>query len=281
MDRSKNVHDSYEVVYSEDCRYCYDAGYMKDCYDTYESAFNCELQYECHGCNNGKYLNFAHVSYDNHDANYIDTCHNSGNLFGCIGMRHGKYCVLNKQYSKEEYEELVPRIIEHMQNPIQENTHASACVEYGEFFPTERSLFGYNETLANNFYPLTKDEALARGYKWKDDFEKEEYQGEVYKLPDNIKDTPDDVCKKVLKCKVTGQAYKIIPQELELYRRLGVALPRRCPNQRFRDRMKLQNARALWPHTCAVSGKQIMAPYPPDRGDTVYSHEEFLKMLYG
>jgi len=26
-----------------------------------------------------------------------------------------KYCILNKQYSKEEYEELVPKIIEHMQ----------------------------------------------------------------------------------------------------------------------------------------------------------------------
>jgi hypothetical protein len=39
---------------------------------------------------------------------------NSSNLFGCIGLRGKEYCILNKQYTKEEYEALVPKIIEKM-----------------------------------------------------------------------------------------------------------------------------------------------------------------------
>ena len=33
-------------------------------------------------------------------------------------LRNKSYCILNKQYTKEEYEELVPKIIEHMMKPL-------------------------------------------------------------------------------------------------------------------------------------------------------------------
>ena len=36
------------------------------------------------------------------------------NIFGCVGVQNKQYCILNKQYTKEEYEALVPKIIEHM-----------------------------------------------------------------------------------------------------------------------------------------------------------------------
>ena len=42
---------------------------------------------------------------------------------------------------------------------------------YGEFFPSELSPFCYNETIAQEYFPLTKEEATEQGYKWK---EKEE-----------------------------------------------------------------------------------------------------------
>jgi hypothetical protein len=31
-----------------------------------------------------------------------------------VGLHDKSYCILNKQYTKEEYEELVPKIIEKM-----------------------------------------------------------------------------------------------------------------------------------------------------------------------
>jgi len=45
---------------------------------------------------------------------YCAKCTTSSNLFGCIGLRNKEYCILNKQYTKEEYELLVPKIIEKM-----------------------------------------------------------------------------------------------------------------------------------------------------------------------
>lgn len=101
---------------------------------------------------------FTNFCRDSVDLFYCDNCHSCKNCFGCIGLRQKEYCILNKQYTKEQYEELLGRIIPHME----------ARGEYGEFFPTKYSLFGYNETLAHDYFPLTKDEALARGLKWQE-----------------------------------------------------------------------------------------------------------------
>lgn len=46
---------------------------------------------------------------------YVFDLHTSSNMFGCANMRDKQYCILNKQYTHEEYEKLVPQIIEKMQ----------------------------------------------------------------------------------------------------------------------------------------------------------------------
>ena len=84
------------------------------------------------------------------DLLYCYDCFSSHHCFGCSGMKHQQYCILNKQYSKEEYEKLVPKIIAHMRKGG----------EWGEFFPAADSFFGYNETVAQEYFPLTKDEVL-------------------------------------------------------------------------------------------------------------------------
>jgi hypothetical protein len=46
---------------------------------------------------------------------YSSECFSCKNCFACSGLKNKQYCILNKQYSKEEYEKLVPQIIEKMQ----------------------------------------------------------------------------------------------------------------------------------------------------------------------
>ena len=96
---------------------------------------------------------------------YCDSIASVKKCFGVSGLNHKSYCILNKQYSKEEYEELFPRIVEHMGQATA--TAGQAC-EWGQFFPIEYSPFCYNETLAQDYFPLTKEEILEKGYKWKD-----------------------------------------------------------------------------------------------------------------
>ena len=40
--------------------------------------------------------------------------------------------------------------------------------EWGEFFSPSLSPFGYNETIAHEYFPMTKNQASERGYKWQD-----------------------------------------------------------------------------------------------------------------
>ena len=78
------------------------------------------------------------------------------------------------------------KIIEQM-NKIPYVDNKNRIYKYGEFFPSELSPFCYNETLAQEYLPLTRKEAKNQGYKWK---EKEERNYAVDIKNENI---PDDI----------------------------------------------------------------------------------------
>ena len=81
---------------------------------------------------------------------YCISCKGCKNLFFCNGLVNKEYCILNTQYTKEAYELLAGQIIQGMMQ----------TGEWGEFLPPKLSPFGYNETVAQERYPLTKEEAL-------------------------------------------------------------------------------------------------------------------------
>ena len=57
---------------------------------------------------------------------------------GCVNLKRKQHCILNKEYSKEEYETLKAQIIEDMRvRPYVDNTGKE--YRYGEFFPPEFS----------------------------------------------------------------------------------------------------------------------------------------------
>ncbi len=143
---SANCHNSYLLEGDENCRYTYYALNSKDYYDVTVSPNANELIYESHAIpNNNYFLRFCDLcSNGNKYLQYCSHCDASSYLFGCIGLRGQQYCIFNKQYTKEEYEALVPKIIEHMnQMPYVDAKGHEYC--YGEFFPLELSPFGYNQ----------------------------------------------------------------------------------------------------------------------------------------
>lgn len=268
MYNCKNVLDSFEVIESQDSRYCYDAGHLKDCYDVYESAFDCELQYECHGCNRSKFIRFGNISYDVHNSDYVDICHNSTDIFGCVGLKRKQYVILNKQYSLDEYNQLKAKLIEHMKK----------TAEWGEFFPAFVSPYAYNQTIAQEYYPLSKEQALKLGYTWLNEAEEYSYQGPVYQLPDNVKNTSEEATKAILKCQTSGKLYKIIPQELSFYKKMNIALPRESYQQRYINRLKRQNLRQLYNHICAHCKIPLRTPYDPQKEAVVYCDSCYVKL---
>ncbi len=271
----KNSHDVYDSKDLEECAYCYEIlNGAKYAYDYSMWGVNAELLYECNGVGNNAY----NVLFTNHgwqnltNVLYSESCFPSvKDCFGCFGLRRAQYCIFNKQYTKEEYESMVARILEHMQK----------TGEWGEFFPIEMSPFAYNETVAQLVLPLSKEQVLAKGWKW---YEREEakaqYIGPDVEIPSKIRETSDEITKQILRCKKTGKLYKVIPQELNFYRKMGVPVPLVCPEQRLLDRAARRNPRVLWNRACSACGQNTLSSYAPNRPEIVYCEACYLKTVY-
>ena len=266
--QSKNTLDSYYADRCEDCSYCAQVVDLKDCYDNNYTEEN-ELCYDYIGMYKNNRALFSSFGYQVHDSFYADGCKSAGHLFGCISVRDKKHCILNKQYSQAEYEELLPKIITHLQK----------TQEWGEFWPSEISPFPYNFTVAHEYFPLTKAEAQKRNYKWQDPDPKE-YQPQTYQTPANIKDVPDEITQELLACTDCGKNYKIVPQELAFYRQLHLPIPQKCPNCRHQARLNLRNPRRLWPRECQKCQAPIQTSYSPDRPEKVYCEKCYLEEMY-
>ena len=271
----KNSYHVFDCLYLEDCAYCYEIfNGAKKAYDYSMWGVNAEFLYECNGCG----FNVNNLLFSNHcwqnvsNLLYCESCYPSvKDCFGCFGLRRKQYCIFNKQYSKEEYEKLVARILSHMQK----------TGEWGEFFPARISPYGYNESVAYAFFPMEKKEVEQRGWNW---YEKptdsSEYIGPTVKVPSSIAEVDDSICGQILKCEKTGKLYKIIPQELKLYRTLGVPLPTVCPEERHLARMRARNPRHLWNRTCQNCNKPTQSSYAPERPEKVFCEACYLKLVY-
>ena len=276
-----NVHDSYTVKHSQDMKYGSIAEHDKDCMDV-NFTDNCELSCNCTNQEKNYHTGFSALLWYSKHCWYSLNCFHSNNLFGCSGMKGNSYCILNKQYTKEEYETLVPKIIEHMRKtPLRLPDGSSAGQEWGEFPPPSLSPFDYNESLAFEEFPMSKEDVLARSGKWRDEEEKkDQYLGPSYDVPKKISDVADDITKSILRCEITSKPYKIIPQELKFYREMQLPIPRKCPDQRHKERMALRNPRKLWNRQCAKCQKEIQTTYAPERPEIVYCEECYLASVY-
>lgn len=241
------------------CKYCINGGYvLNDSYDTFGCGANAELLYQAidTGFEGSRFL-FDIVVYGGVSVEYSYNCHGSSNLFGCVGLRSKQYCILNKEYSKEEYEELLPKIKQHMMDmPYRDNK--GRVYTYGEFFPVELSPFAYNESLAYEHFPYSESEMKEKGYSHRE-LPKNEYAVTLKagEAPKDIKEVKDDILDQVIECAHGRKcldncvgAFKITPRELALYRRMNVALPVLCPNCRHMERVRRTNPFFLWHGKC-------------------------------
>jgi hypothetical protein len=149
---------------------------------------------------------------------------------------------LNKQYSREEYEKLLPRIIEHMQK----------TGEWGEFFPEEISDYPYTDTNANDYFPEQENE--------------EKFAGEV----------PNGA----VICLVTGKPFLITQNEKEFYALIGLPLPKIHPSQRHKDRLRMQAQKRLINRKCSICGIDIKTPFDEIEALSVLCEQCYLKTVY-
>lgn len=277
---SKNIFKSFDVQNSENV--CYTVRSIvntKDSYDNQAVAAG-ELIYESVATSFGSFKDlFTYICVGSKECEYSFMCKNCTNCFGCIGLKNAQYCVFNKQYAKEEYINLVNKIKKHMDD-LPYIDDKGRVYKYGEFFPYDMSPFGYNETNAHDFFPITKDEAISNGYPWKDKEEKNyNITIESAYLIDDIKDVDDSILDEIISCPNNGNqeyqcttAYRIVRDELQFYKQKGLPLPRYCPNCRHYKRLTYRNPMKLWYRTCMNVGckNEFNTTYSPEKPYKVY-----------
>ncbi len=254
----KNVNDSYLIRESENMRYCQyqQIPGNKDCYDVTNWGEYTELSYETVECGDNSYC-------DKFSKNCWPACRNneycinlfsSSDCFGCVGLKKKQYCILNKQYTKEEYEKMVEKIKQHMDKMPYVDLQG-LVYKYGEFFPIEFSPFGYNNTLAMQHFPLSKEEVMKKNYGWVE-VPRGEYKitKKAEDLPDSIENVANEILKEVFECDSCKNPYRILENEFIFYKKEKLPLPRLCSEcrheRRIKDRLKL----FLYERTCMCAG---------------------------
>ena len=228
-----NCHDGVLVFDSADtknCAYMGDADDVidsRDCNNIYTKTERCyNVQGNLSSTNS---ISTVYPMYC-HEVHYSDSCYNCNDCFGCVGINKKKYHILNKQYSKEEYEKIKNEIVEQMRGEG----------IYGEFFPPKLSPFGYNETLAQEYFPITEKEAREKGFNWQDKMTGT-YGKETIKeknMPETIKEVTEDILQEILVCKDCKKNFRITKSELDFYRRMNIPLPHKDFECRHQDKMK-------------------------------------------
>lgn len=268
----KNVHYGFEVAKAEDCKYIFSSKEIKDSIGTIGYGFQSELLLEC-----------VAVGYS---TNVIGSCHlvncqnviysfssrNCHDCIGCDGLDNASYCILNKQYSKKEYEEI-------KENIVKELTESDS---HGLMMPPELSAFAYNETIAQDNMPLAKKEALSQGFRWEKDIQKTEGKETIQlkDIPDHIKDVQNSITNEILACIECNRNYKITNQELLFYRKMILPIPRKCFFCRHKDRITRRGPYKFWNRSCAKCQSEIITNYSPARPEIVYCEKCYQQEVY-
>ncbi len=291
---SKNITNGFYIIDSEDCINVYNSSALKNCYDnSYNEKSELCLEIDTsYNLYNSKFCTYCIALKE---SLYCDQCDHLQNCFGCIGLKRKQYCILNKQYSKEEYQEMMKKIKIHMQGTAsarrervtsEESGSASSerseliNNEWGSPFPGNLTPFAYNTTLAYEYKPLDKIQAINEGFLWHEEKNEAKYFGKNYEIPKSIDEVDASICDKILTCEKTGKGYKIISQEFNFYKKFRLPIPRISPDQRYTNLMKLQNPYILRDVKCATCNQEIKTTYREEDNYKIICEKCYIKTVY-
>ena len=136
------------------------------------------------------------------------------------------------------------------------------------------------------------------GYRWREK-KINEYQMTIDSkdLPSNLNDVEDSFTKEIIGCQNKDKhsnycrgAYKITIDELNLYRKLRVPLPRQCFLCRHENRLKMRNPMKLWHRQCMCEKEnhghdgnctvEFETSYAPERPEIIYCEKCYQQEVY-
>ena len=276
----KNCCDSSFITESYDCenvKYINRQLQLKDCMDLQGS---CE-QFTLEGISSANSYLWWFMAYwsGNKESWYYIYCYDCSHVFWCVWLKRKEYCIYNRQYSKEQYNQIVPRIIAQMIRDKQ----------WGEFFDPQLSYYWYNESIAMIYFPLTKQEALKRWYKRSD------YEAPMPNVEKKVewKDLPTQWCKiiqqkkpeileKILNyaiiCEISKKPFRITKQEIDFYIKHNLPLPTKHPDVRHQERLERKDPTTMHLIHCDNCGEEILSVHEKWKWKKILCDECFYKL---
>ena len=256
-------------INGESCRYCWMGDGPVHCYDVTNTG-KPQWCYEGITPDNSYLTHFTTWCWKDKYTYYSDNCHSSEHLLGCIGLRREKYCILNKRCTPEEYNRTARAILRQL----------TESGRWGEFFPMRRAPFAYNESRANDLFPLDAAACASRKLRYRAE-EAKTYRSSQYAIPDSIHDTTDAILAETLSCEECRRNYRIQSPELAFYRKLALPVPHRCPNcRRVAREQQYPLDGKLYQRRCAECSNEVATVYRPEDPVAVLCEECYLRRVY-
>lgn len=250
---------------SEKCAYCAGATGSTDCYYSV-GVTNCHRSF----------FNMNIVT-DSQNMEYCTRCFNCENCFGCVGLRYKRFCILNKQYSEEEYwktlDDLKCRLLEEG--------------DYGDIPGLRFSTQHWTSLL--DLFEIDKATAMKLGGR---DFNLTGEGAEGHDIapehilppkaiPDRIRaEDFDRITGNFYFDQAIGRRFGYLRPELEFYLKLKIAPPRQHPRGRIMNIYRYLNKPEFTEAVCGKCGNALTVAknfaYPSRK---IYCKPCYLKYL--
>jgi len=269
----------------KDCENCYMLSFHENCANVSFSGPHAkgildsigtvggELTYMCSlpvYCYEAKFsFSVSHCRFVEYCA-YMQNCHY---CFGCCGLVNQEYCIFNKKYSKEKYEELREKIIIHMKK----------MGEWGEFFPGYFAPNPYNESYAGFQFSVVPEKTFQ--FKMSEPIEKISMKtAEMKDIPDSCelltRDQEKWLMGQVFWDSACERPFQIQAADIEFSRRLKTPLPHSYYINRIQDNFKwMPFVGELRKTICAKSGNEIFTNWPKEYDKRILCEEEYLRIV--
>jgi len=307
---SKNTRNSFMVQEMENAKYCMMVlpGKTTEAYDHLHYGIKAQLLYETLQVGNqaSNIMACWFVITDVMNAAYSIWGIGVKDVFGTVGLKKKRFCILNKQYSEGDYYALREKIIAQM-NSMPYRDSIGREYRFGDFFPSEFSPFSYQISTAHELFPLSDLAVGKEGFRsYSLGRLNPAVTVKVGAIQEFVGKALNSLSKEIFECEHKGSCnercstgFKMTISELAFYQQMGLPLPRLCPNCRHYQRLKKRNSLQLWERQCDCHGllsrdggyqnvaihthgqrscdNEFETSYRPDSLDIVYCKECYQK----
>lgn len=110
----KNCYLCFDAAHDENGAYLYDTFDARNSMDLTYTAKSADLSYEVVSSISVFNSDYIYASDNCSDSAYLFNCVDVKNSLGCVGLKHKQYCILNRQFTKEEYERISAQILQEL-----------------------------------------------------------------------------------------------------------------------------------------------------------------------